>query len=180
MPLPGIVKQGLMPLIATGVIAASVFSAVTTKSGLRVAGGMNEHAELHELWRAGAAETALPIDAALLAETGDSVGASWVETRAAPSTVGRVYGKLVVAREFGPSDEADADDIVLRPEKYLVAISIGFRPYTAGADNWIWARFAPNGALLNKTGGLPSPDQLASLANAYCSAPLASEAASRS
>ena len=184
MQWPSILKQGLSPALAIGVIAASIVTAVTTKSqvspadaavaGIAYTGGM------HALWTASAAKTGPAVDAAFLHETGDITGGAWVETRAEPAVVGRAYGKLVVTREFGPSDEADADDIIARPGDHLVAVSVGFKSFTGGADDWVWARFSPEGKLLDQTGDLPSADRLADIAAAYCSSPLPAEMAARS
>ena len=184
MQWPSILRQGLSPALAVGVIAASIVTAVTTKPDISPAGAALTDAQSsqdpHALWKAGTGKVGSAVEAEFLHETGDTAGSAWVETRAKPAVVGRVYGKLVVTRDFGPSDEADADDIIARPDDHLVAVSVGFKAFTGNTGEWVWARFSPDGVLLNQAGALPSPEKLAALAAAYCTAPLPSEAAARS
>lgn len=181
---PSILRQGLTPALATGIIVASIITAVTTKSQIAPASkalSASSSTEHHQLWdAAGAAPLALPVSEQFLHETGDITGGAWAETRAEPAVVGQVYGKLIVTREFGPSDEADADDILLDPANHLVAVSIGFKPFAGQAKDWFWARFTPNGELIDETGIMPSQQQLASIAAAHCSSPLPEEIAARS
>ena len=184
MQWPGILRQGLSPALAVGIIAASIVTAVTTKSDFVPAENLfSNHqgtTDTRALWQAASASVAAPVTEAYLNETGDITGGAWVETTAAVSTVGRVYGKLVVTREFGPSDESDARDIIERPGDHIVAVSIGFKPFVGENDHWFWARFSPDGRLIDTTGQMPSAEQLASIATAFCSVPLASEVAARS
>ena len=181
MQWPGIIRQGLSPTLAIGVIAASIFTAVTSNPGTSPANGsaaqQYDNAQVSALWSAGAAKVAAPVQISHLSEIGDTTGGAWIETYYAPATVGRVYGKLVVTREFGPSDEVDADTIINQPQAHLVAVSMGFKASTGDSKSWFRARFAPDGTVLNTTGQLPSSIEMAALANAHCSAPLSQEIA---
>jgi len=181
MPWQGMFRQGLSPILAIGIVAASIFTAVTNKPNLSSAEGSTlstgKISTISELWKAGKAKADTPVLLANLTETGDTTGGAWVETHLSAATVGQVYGKLVVTREFGPSDEADAAQIASNPDAYLVAITLGFKPFTGDSEDWFWARFAPDGAFLDSTGQMPSATQLAALAEAYCSAPIPQEIA---
>lgn len=184
MQWPSILRQGLSPALAVGVIAASILTAVTTKSDqapaeVSMADAHNTQ-DLHALWTARAGRFASGVDAAHLHEAGDIPGGAWVETRAEPAVVGSTYGKLIVTRDFGPSDEADANDIIARPNDHLVAVSVGFKPFTGAAGEWVWARFSPDGKLIDQKGALPAPEKLAAIAAAYCSTPFPGETAARS
>lgn len=184
MQWPSVLKQGLSPALAVGVIAASIVTAVTTKPDISPADAAQSNVQnsqdLHALWTVGTGKVGPGVEADFLHDTGDITGSAWVETRAEPAVVGRVYGKLVVIRDFGPSDEADADDIIARPDDHLVAVSVGFKAFTGNTGEWVWARFSPDGELLNQTGALPSHEKLAAIAAAYCNAPLPAESAARS
>jgi len=184
MQWPGIIRQGLSPALAVGVIFASLLTAMTTKSDFTPTeatfDAISDTAEIGALWQAAQDNVALPVTTEFLHETGDITGGAWVETRAEPTVVGKVYGKLVVTKDFGPSDEADANDILARPNEHIVAVSVGFKPFAGGSDSWFWARFSPDGRLLDTTGEMPSADQLAAIATAHCSVPLGQELAARS
>ena len=184
MEWPRVISQGLSPALAVGVIAASIMTAVTTKPDVVPANAAvidaQDNQSLHALWTAGIDKVRASVDDEFLHETGDITGGAWVESRAEPAVIGQTYGKLIVSREFGPSDEADVDDIIARPDDYLVAISVGFRAFTGSSSEWVWARFTPDGKLLDQTGDMPSANQLAAVASTYCHAPLATETATRS
>lgn len=184
MQWPRVISQGLSPALAIGVIAASIMTAVTTKpDGVPASAAAidaKESQSFHALWTAGVGKARASVNDEFLHETGDITGGAWVESRAEPAVISQTYGKMIVSREFGPSDEADVDDIIARPDDYLVAISIGFRAFTGSSGEWVWARFSPDGKLLDQTGDMPSANQLAAIASTYCHAPLATEAATRS
>ena len=173
MQWPGLIRQGLSPIFAIGIITASIFTAVSMKSNPPVVENLASQASndttAASLWNAGMAKVESPVRLADLTETGDTTGSTWIETRNTPAVVGRTFGKLVVTREFGPSDEADAVNIVGRPQDHLVAITMGFRPFAGDTKKWFWARFAPDGSLLDTTGEMPSIVYLAALADAHCS-----------
>lgn len=181
MSWSGSLRQALSPVLAIGIVAASLYTAVTHKPSLSPAVGSTlssgSVSSAVDLWKAGEVKANSPVHLASLAETGDITGGAWIETRHAVATVGRVDGKLVVTREFGPSDEADAAQIVSMPHTHLVAITMGFKPFVSGSKDWFWARFTPDGKLLDSSGPIPSALQLAALGDADCNTPLSQEVA---
>lgn len=178
-----LIGQGIAPAVAVGIIAASVLSAVTTKSALPPgfdarAGGVTSATQ--ELWNAGASKLEAPVDISLLQDAADPRGGVWVETTMLQTLIGTSYGKLVVTRDFGPSEDADAHDIIRQPDAHVVAVSMAFHPFGGGQQSGIRARFAPDGALIETAEITPSPGDFAEISTAQCSAPTAEERAARS
>ncbi len=184
MQCPGIVKQGLSPILAIGVITASIFTAVTNQPSLQSVEsnpqGVDDNSQVTSLWQAGTALVGAPVKSADLMDVANVSSDAWVETRYTPATVGQVFGKLVVTRELGPSDEADATQIAQHPQAHLVAVRMKFKPGSGENERWLQARFMPNGKVLNHTGAIPFEAELAMLHSAHCSLPLPEKVAAKS
>lgn len=181
MPWPGIITEGLIPALSIGVVGASIFVAALTKSErptLQATGIASDSAMIEQMWATGKDKLQQPVQAAFLGEMLDAAGGNWVESQSIPVVIGHSYGKLVVTREFGPSDEADAEDVIDQPAEHLVAVTMGFRPF-AGSNGWVSACFSPNGALLEATREMPTTHQVTAAAAAQCEALLLREGAAR-
>lgn len=188
------ISQGLAPAVALGIIAASILSAVTTKSAAPPAAAASAVEAQHlfstgqltgagvarTLWTAGEPALRTPVNSAYLEDVDDSQGGVWVETRAVPTVIGSTYGKLVVSREFGPSDEADAEDIIRQPHAHVVSVSMGFHPFNSGERAGVWVRFAPDGSPIDQAELAPMTDRYTGISTAQCSAPAPQERAARS
>ncbi|HKK29252.1 MAG TPA: hypothetical protein VKA18_02515 [Alphaproteobacteria bacterium] len=150
MEWPQILKQAAAPLLALGIVTASLVTTAHTKSDAPQA--VNESVDASPppdasgLWAAAANAVKSPVTLDAIVEVAMEEP-RWIETQTRFTRLDRRPGKLLVIREFGLTDESDAPDIAANPAAYLSAIRIGFLPYRDAASGWIWAHYMPDGTV---------------------------------
>ncbi len=179
---PGLIKQGAVPFLAAGVMIAGVMTAIANKSAEPTATSTVSSSVGVEatsaMWLAAEKFARGPIDPDQITET---LGhdRQWVETNAVPTIVGDQPGKLVITREFGSSEDWDADDIIENPEALLQSVVLGFRPFNEADGVWYWARFEPDGAVKTNGAQLPLAGWYAYAGGVQCVAPVWETASAR-
>lgn len=103
-----------------------------------------------------------------------AVNGDWYDYFSVPARIGGQDGKLVIARDFGASDDADAAALLRSPRPAFRAVMIGFKPATPDSG-WLWARYDASGTRLSAAGGNSQAMALRQQAEAQCVAQLATE-----
>ncbi|MGY9055223.1 MAG: hypothetical protein ACKVGZ_06395 [Alphaproteobacteria bacterium] len=167
-----IAKQVAIPTLAFGIITAIIFTVQSTKpnklSAYEVSSTVDRAENFSEqLWEAGLKDVHYPVEFDLLTESAGA-SATWVETRSMPAVVGHQAGKLVITREFGPSEDTDATDVARDSNRLLRSVTLGFRAFSDIEAKWRWAKFTPTGEVKIAPDGAPLTGHIASLTTAHC------------
>lgn len=92
------------------------------------------------------------------------------ETFYTNATLNRHSGRSVVKRNDGPEGVL-ADDVLMDPAAHLAAVTVMFRRedgYDADTQNWLWAKYLPDGTLDKYPKGMQLAGRVAKGADAGC------------
>lgn len=78
-------------------------------------------------------------------------------------TLNSVKADLVVKRNYG-GENLTLEDVINKPDSYLQAITVMFqreKGYDSDNKDWFYAKYAPDGSLMNNPKGMPLAGRVA-------------------
>jgi|GEM_PF-6541513 len=163
----GIRRAGIAAAIAIAIAGTGLAMAVTAdRAATPLASGTQAQNPAKDLWVVAEGLLAEPVRLSTLSET-TSVGGHWFDHYTVPVVVAGEAGTMTIARSFGASDETDISALLAGFRPTLHEVTVGFRP-DGGEQSWFWARYTPDGALLNTTDGRVASSAFHATADGQC------------